>query len=68
MSKIPSRWKLRATSQAVEVASRADQEEPVFLDVERLQQSIEAPKFVMPSGLSAEEKRQFILAVANGHR
>ena len=62
------RWKRRTPSQAEETANRASEDAPVALDVERIQKSLDSPRFVMPSGLTPEQKRQFMLAVANGHR
>lgn len=64
-----ARWRKRqAPSQAELAVRQAGEEPPVHLDVERLRTSIESPRFVMPSGLTPEEKRQFMLAVAAGHR
>jgi hypothetical protein len=60
------RWKSRKPAHADEAADRAAEEAPVYLDVERLQKSLQSAKFDMPSGLTPEEKRQFMLAVANG--
>lgn len=63
------RWKRpRTPSQAEELANSPFEGTPVVLDVERLQQSLQSPRFVMPSGLTPEQKRQFMLAVADGHR
>lgn len=62
------RWKRRATSPGEEAAAQAPAQEPVAVDIARLQASLESPRFVMPSGLTPEEKRQFMIAVAHGHR
>ena len=62
------RWKRRGPTDAEKAISQAPHEEPVHLDVERLQRSLQSPSYVMPSGLTPEERRQFIIAVANGHR
>lgn len=62
------RWKRRTPSQAEELVNGAFEGAPVVLDVERLQKSLQSPRFVMPSGLTPEQKRQFMLAVADGHR
>jgi hypothetical protein len=62
------RLKRRSQSEAESAVIQASDEPPVFLDVERIEKSIRSPRFVMPSGLTPEEKRQFMIAVAHGHR
>lgn len=41
-----------------------NQTDVVIIDIERMQQAIESPRHLMPSGLSREEKRQHILNTA----
>lgn len=67
MSKL-HRWKKRGPTDAEKAIAQAPHEEPVHLDVERLQRSLQSASYVMPSGLTPEERRLFIIAVANGHR
>jgi hypothetical protein len=64
----PNRWKRRTPTPAEVAANRAPEEPVVAIDIDRLQRSLQSPRFVMPSGLTPEQKRQFMLAVAHGHR
>lgn len=68
MTKILHRFRRHLPTDAEKAAEKAAEETAVTVDVERIQHSMQAPRFVMPSGLTPEEKRQFMLAVANGHR
>jgi hypothetical protein len=69
MTKGPFSWfNRREATDAEKAVDAAATEQPIELDVERLQRSINSQRFVMPSGLTPEQKLEFMLAVADGHR
>lgn len=64
MSKFFHRLRRAVPTDGELAAEQAAKQVPVMIDVARMQRSLQSPSFVMPSGLTPEEKRQFILAVA----
>ena len=45
-------------------ASSNEESAPVRVDIERMEKALASPSIAMPSGLTREQKRQFILSHA----